>query len=554
MDNKNVFVAIALSMSVLLFWGAFFETPKKPIEQKNDQKVEQKSEQSSIAPTIDQPTVIKNISREDSVNKSKRVKIENNSIIGSINLKGAQIDDISFKNHKQEVDGNKNIIFLNPAETENGFYIETWGLNLICNPFSLYYINYFLKLHIMKLRQTIFVLLIILVGSCQTDISILQSVGISEDSLNVATKRLHKYVDEGKLPGTYVKIIKDGKVVYDDKYGFIDIDKKKPIEENSLYRIFSMTKPITAVAIMSLYDQGKLNLDDKVSKYIPEFLDTQVYKDLDGKHSFEPQKTPLTIRHLLTHTSGIPYGWESSYTDSIYNVRQHMRKDWTLEEMIKDIATIPLKFQPGTKYNYGLGIDIAGYIVEVVSGEKLNNYFKTVIFDPLKMNDTRFYIPEEKREQLSELYTMDENGKLIIVSDPNMEKVFGSAKPPRLLLGGAGLISTLNDYETFCRMLLNKGELNGKRILSEKAAEMIMTNQYPKEMKTNSQMGHGLSGMVNLDTGEYNWGGAAATSFWINPKDNLILICYTQLFGSPTSYATDFKATLDQALFDSALK
>ena len=406
----------------------------------------------------------------------------------------------------------------------------------------------------MKLRQTIFVLLIILVGSCQTDISILQSVGISEDSLNVATKRLHKYVDEGKLPGTYVKIIKDGKVVYDDKYGFIDIDKKKPIEENSLYRIFSMTKPITAVAIMSLYDQGKLNLDDKVSKYIPEFLDTQVYKDLDGKHSFEPQKTPLTIRHLLTHTSGIPYGWESSYTDSIYNARQHMRQDWTLEEMTKDIATIPLKFQPGTKYNYGLGIDIAGYIVEVVSGEKLNNYFKTVIFDPLKMNDTRFYIPEEKREQLSELYTMDENGKLIIVSDPNMEKNFGSAKPPKLLLGGAGLISTLNDYETFCRMLLNKGELNGKRILSEKAAEMIMTNQYPKEMKTNSQMGHGLSGMVNLDTGEYNWGGAAATSFWINPTDNLILICYTQLFGSPTSYATEFKATLDQALLNSAFK
>jgi CubicO group peptidase (beta-lactamase class C family) len=406
----------------------------------------------------------------------------------------------------------------------------------------------------MKLRQTFFVLLIILVGSCHTDISILQSVGISEDSLNVATKRLHKYVDEGKLPGTYVKIIKDGKVVYNDKYGFIDIDKKKPIEENSLYRIFSMTKPITAVAIMSLYDQGKLNLDDKVSKYIPEFLDTQVYKDLDGKHSFEPQKTPLTIRHLLTHTSGIPYGWESSYTDSIYNVRQHMRKDWTLEEMTKDIATIPLKFQPGTKYNYGLGIDIAGYIVEVVSGEKLNNYFKTVIFDPLKMNDTRFYIPEGKREQLSELYTMDENGKLIIVSDPNMEKNFGSAKPPKLLLGGAGLISTLNDYETFCRMLLNKGELNGKRILSEKASEMIMTNQYPKEMKTNSQMGHGLSGMVNLDTGEYNWGGAAATSFWINPTDSLILICYTQLFGSPTSYATEFKATLDKALVDSALK
>ena len=170
------------------------------------------------------------------------------------------------------------------------------------------------------------------------------------------------------------------------------------------------------------------------------------------------------------------------------------------------------------------------------------------------MNDTRFYIPEEKKEQLSELYTMNENGKLVIVSDPNMEKIFGAAEPPKLLLGGAGLISTLNDYETFCRMLLNKGELNGKRILSEKATEIIMTNQYPKEMKSNSKMGHGLTGTVNLDTGEYNWGGAAATSFWINPTDNLILICYTQLFGSQTSYASEFKATLDQALLDSSLK
>ena len=339
-------------------------------------------------------------------------------------------------------------------------------------------------------------------------------------------------------------------MVYDDKYGFIDIDEKKPIEENSLYRIFSMTKPITAVAIMSLYDQGKLDLDDEVSLYIPEFSDTPVYKEVAGVHSFEPQKNPLTIRHLLTHTSGIPYGWETSYTDSIYNARQHMRRDWSIEEMTKDIATIPLKFQPGTKYNYGLGIDVAGYIVELVSGKKLNDYFKTVIFDPLKMNDTRFYVPKEKREQLSELYTMDENGELIVVSDPNIEKNFAAPAPPKLLLGGAGLISTLNDYETFCRMLLNKGELNGKRILSEKAAEIIMTNQYPEEMKTNAQMGHGLSGMVNLETGEYNWGGAAATSFWINPTDNLIVICYTQLFSSPTSYASEFKTTVDQALLD----
>lgn len=239
-----------------------------------------------------------------------------------------------------------------------------------------------------------------------------ESVGLSKDSLKVTTKKLHKYVDEGNLAGTFVRVIKNGKVVYDDRYGLIDIEREKPVEENSLFRIFSMTKPITAVAIMTLYDKGKLNLDDKVSDYIPVFAKTKVYKKLNGEHTTEPQKTPMTIRHLLTHTSGIPYGWEWSYVDSIYNARQHMRQDWTVEEMTKDIASIPLKFQPGTKYSYGLGIDVAGYIVELVSGMKLDSYLKKVIFDPLKMKDTRFYVPKEKSNLLSELYTYDEKFKV----------------------------------------------------------------------------------------------------------------------------------------------
>jgi len=391
---------------------------------------------------------------------------------------------------------------------------------------------------------------LLLLGSCQTKRVTPQSVGLSEDSLKVATQRLHRYVDEGKLPGTFVRIIKNGKVVYDDKYGLIDITQNKPIEEESLYRIFSMTKPITAVAIMKLYDQGKLNLDDPVSQYIPEFSETQVYKNEGGKHSTEPQKNPMTIRHLLTHTSGIPYGWERSYTDSIYNARQPMRKDWTVGEMSKDLATIPLKFQPGTQWNYGLGIDVAGFIVEVVSGKTLDAYFRSEIFDPLKMNDTRFYVPKEKKAQLSALYTYDENKELVVVNDPLIEKIPGQNAPPKLLLGGAGLISTLTDYEKFCRMLLNKGILDGERVLSEEAAEMVMTNQYPDEMKAIAETGHGLSGTVNLDNGEYSWGGAAATNFWINPTDNLIVICYTQLFSAPTEYATEFKATVDRAILN----
>tara|TARA_R110002051_G_scaffold48308_2_gene95306 strand:- start:59260 stop:60486 length:1227 start_codon:yes stop_codon:yes gene_type:complete len=366
---------------------------------------------------------------------------------------------------------------------------------------------------------------------------------ISPDSLIAATTRLHKHVDESALPGTYMRVVKDGKVIYDDKYGSIDVANSIPIQENSLYRIFSMTKPITAVAIMSLYDQGKLTLDDKVSKYIPEFAQTLVYKEVDGKHSTEPQKNEMTIRHLLTHTSGIPYGWEKSYTDSIYAAKQFMYKDWTIEEMTKDLATVPLKFQPGTKYNYGLGIDVAGYIVEVVSGKKLNDYFKSMIFDPLKMDDTAFYVPSNKIDQMVVLYTHDNHGKIKIP-----DNAFEVTAPPKLLLGGAGLFSTLGDYEKFCRMLLNKGELNGKRVLSEKAVQLIMSNQFSTEVEIEPGMGHGLSGTIDLETGEYSWGGAAATKFWINPSNNLIVIGFTQLMGGHTEYATEFKATIDNSL------
>ena len=396
---------------------------------------------------------------------------------------------------------------------------------------------------------------LLIIASCKTstpelvksEIEKPASIGISPDSLIAATKRLHTYVDEGKLPGTHVRVIKDGTVIYNDTYGNIDVANAKPTQENSLYRIFSMTKPITATAIMTLYDQGKLSLDDKVSKYIPEFAQTEVYKKVDEKHGTEPQVDEMTIRHLLTHTSGIPYGWEPGYTDSIYNVKQFMTQDWTIEQMSKDLATVPLKFQPGTKYNYGLGVDIAGYIVEVVSGKKLDDYFRSVIFDPLKMDDTAFYVSEEKKEQMAVIYTHNEDGKIKIAEN---KFTLGVTEPPKLLLGGAGLVSTLSDYEKFCRMLLNKGVLNGKRVLSEKAVQLIMSDQLAPNVEWYPRMGHGLSGTVKLDTGEYSWGGAAATKFWIDPTNNLIVICYTQLMGVEGEYATEFKATIDRSLLD----
>jgi len=375
-----------------------------------------------------------------------------------------------------------------------------------------------------------------------------KSVGLSADTLALATKKMHEYVDEGKLAGISTLVVKDGEVVHRDRIGFVDIANKKQVADSSIYRIFSMTKPITAVAMMRLYDEGKIALDDKVSKYIPAFADTQVYAEVDGKHGSEPQGTEMTLRHLMTHTSGIVYGWAESYTDSVYATKNFMGVDRPVLEMAEDLATVPLKFQPGTKWEYGLGIDVAGAVVEVASGQPLDQYFKTTIFDPLGMDDTAFYVPTEKDERLAELYQRTEEGKL----EPNEAmRSRNAGTPPKLFLGGAGLVSTIGDYEKFCRMLLNKGTLDGNRILSEQAVQLIMTNQLPEGVAFEEGEGYGLSGSVKLSTGEYAWGGAASTNFWIDPKNDLIVICYTQLFPGDHSYAEEFKEIVDRALVNS---
>jgi CubicO group peptidase (beta-lactamase class C family) len=307
-----------------------------------------------------------------------------------------------------------------------------------------------------------------LASSCKTNKKETQteSVVLSTDTLALATKKMQEYVEREKLARISTLVFKDGDVVHRDRIGFVDIDMRKKVSDSSIYRIFSMTKPITAVAMMRLYDEGKIALDDKVSKYIPAFADTQVYAEVDRKHSSEPQKTEMILRHLLTHTSGIVYGWAESYTDSVYATKNFMGVDRPILEMVEDLATIPLKFQPGTKWEYGMGIDIAGAVVEVASGQPLDQYFKTIIFDPLGMEDTAFYIPIEKVERLAELYQRTEEGNLV-PNEAMRSRNVGTS--PKLFLGGAGLVSTIADYEKFYRMILNKGTLNGNRILSEQA-------------------------------------------------------------------------------------
>jgi CubicO group peptidase (beta-lactamase class C family) len=359
--------------------------------------------------------------------------------------------------------------------------------------------------------------------------------GLSGDTLEIATKKMQEYIDNGKLVGISALIYKNGEIVYREEFGYASLKDQKPMDESTIFRMFSMTKPVTAVALMTLFDEGKFTLDDKVSKYIPEFAGAMVY-NAETK-TLEPQIEELTIRHLLTHTSGIPYGWDQkAYVDSLYRATGASGWDGTIGEKVKIIAKLPLKSQPGTKYEYGLSIDVAGYLVEVLSGQSLDVYMKTKIFDPLKMNDTGFFVPEEKHNRLMGMFSVKNDS--LTETAGGMSEAF--KKPVTLFAGGAGLVSTVNDYLAFCKMLLNNGELDGVRILSETATQLIITNQLPAGVKYEDNKGYGLAGEVNLETGEYGWAGAASTKFWIDPKNNMIMIICTQLMPGNYTYGGEF--------------
>jgi CubicO group peptidase (beta-lactamase class C family) len=366
--------------------------------------------------------------------------------------------------------------------------------------------------------------------------------GLSTDTLELASKKMQEYIDNSKLAGISTLINVDGETIVRENFGYSNIENQKPIEDNTIYRIFSMTKPITAVALMTLFDEGKFALDDKVSQYIPEFEGAQVY-NAETK-TLEPQVNELTIRHLLTHTSGIPYGWDQkAYVDSLYRVEGAGGWEGTIGEKVKIMAKIPLKNQPGTKWEYGLGIDVAGYLVEVLSGTPLDEYMKAKIFDPLKMEDTGFYVPEDKHDRFCGLYAPKDGG---LVFAERMKDAFKT--PVTLFSGGGGLTSSMDDYLTFCKMLLNGGELNGVRIIEESTAQLIMTNQLPEGVKYEGYKGYGLAGSVDLETGEYGWAGAASTKFWISPANKMITFAFAQLMPANYTYADEFKAIVDRAV------
>lgn len=376
-----------------------------------------------------------------------------------------------------------------------------------------------------------------------------ERAGMSSKRLSRIKPVMQKYIDENKLPGMITMVARHGTIVHSETYGFMDVDKK--MRPDAIFRLASMTKPVTSVAAMILYEEGYFQLDDPVADYIPEFRNLKVFSSIDKEviHTVDPVR-PMTIRDLLTHTSGLSGVGADSPVDSIYAVED--LSGGTLKEMIQKLSGIPLLYQPGTTWNYSRSTDVLGYLIEVLSGKSLDLFLKERIFIPLGMDDTDFYVPEEKFDRVGAVYAPDSAGiKIIMKPDLNSVSV-----PVRFLSGNGGLFSTATDYMIFSQMLLNKGEYKGVRILGSKTVELMTTNQISGvKMPDDEFFGPLMSGtgfgfgfavlqdnvQANIigSVGSYWWSGSGNTYFYIDPHEGLILILMMQFV--PNFYYPVFK-------------
>lgn len=357
---------------------------------------------------------------------------------------------------------------------------------------------------------------------------------------------LKSFIDSNKTVGLSALIYEKGKEVYYHAYGFADREGNMPMDRNTIVRIYSMTKPVTGVALMTLYEKGAFQLDDPLSKYAPEFADMKVYKGVDAHGNFilEPAKRPITIRDITRHTAGFATDDNPALAAAIRKV-QPMSPDNTLSEMAKRIASLPLQSHPGDEWAYGVSVDVQAYLVEKISGKPFDQYLKETIFDPLKMTNTWFTIPESDQKRLAALYSRSDSGTLSRVPDERAN--FMHTKEHVLKPGGWGLSSTLDDYMKFIQMLVNKGRLGNVRILKPETVQLMATNHLSDTISKRSwlpgkgRVGFGIDFAVrtqppaNKDenngvVGEFFWDGAASTLFWVDPVNDLTAILFTQLF------------------------
>ena len=371
--------------------------------------------------------------------------------------------------------------------------------------------------------------------------------GFSSERLERIDNLLNEWVQKGWMQGGEALIARNGKIVYYKATGYNDLDIKSRLQKDGIFRIASQTKAITSVAIMILFEEGRLLLNDPVSKYIPSYKNQKVldkFNIADTTYTTVASNREVSIKDLLTHTSGIGYAMIGSRESNAIYAKNKLTAgiggtDETLLEAMTRLGTLPLMHQPGQKWTYGLNTDLLGCLVEVISGMTLNDFFRTRIFEPLGMKDTYFTIPKEKASRLVKIYTEDSTGKLIKSKGGLLNGPVGPEYPlleKKFYSGGAGLSSTIYDYAIFLQMLLNGGEYNGKRILSRNAVRMMTMNQIGEaEFRSDDKFGLGFqivsekNGNVPAQPGTFSWGGAYATSYWVDPKEKIVMLLYRQL-------------------------
>jgi CubicO group peptidase (beta-lactamase class C family) len=372
-----------------------------------------------------------------------------------------------------------------------------------------------------------------------------ESVGISADRLARIGTAVDKAIADKRIAGMVTLVIRHDQVCWFDARGMADREASKPMKTDSIFRICSMTKPITSTAVMMLYEEGKLTLEDPISKYLPEFKSPRVLvKPESGALYTVPAKREITIRDLLRHTSGLTYPWNGDLGRAYADAKVAsglVQFDGTIAESVQHLAGLPLLFSPGDRFEYSLSVDVLGRLVEVISGMPLDEFFKSRILDPLGMTDTFFFVPDDKVNRLAAAYTYyTEKGLGRFPDAPIVEDAMSYSAdypyrgPRRLFSGGAGLCSTALDYARFCQMMLNGGKLGDVRILSRKSVELMSHDQLGSiDPARGFGLGFGVDGKVPLveigSAGAFSWGGFFYTSFIIDPKEDLIVISMAQL-------------------------
>ena len=373
-----------------------------------------------------------------------------------------------------------------------------------------------------------------------------ESVGLSSERLERITSKVQQEIDHKRIAGAVTLVARHGKVAWFKSQGALDREANKPMRDDALFRICSMTKPITSLAVMMLYEDGKFLLEDPISKYLPEFKNPKVLvKPATGEPYTIPAAREITVRDLLTHTSGLTYNWNEDLGEryKAANVAHGLLPyDGTIEDNVKRLAGVPLLFSPGTRWEYGLSIDVLGRLVEVVSGMPLDQFFRTRIFEPLGMKDTYFFPPENKLDRLAVAYTYyPEKGLQRFPDTPITEGPTSySADYPyrgakKLFSGGGGLSSTAADYLRFCQLMLQGGKFGDVRLLSRKSVELMSHDQLGKISADQAfGLGFGIEGVKTPlhelgSSGEFNWGGFFYTAFSIDPNEDMIVIFMAQL-------------------------